>query len=391
MNTAQAGDARRGLVLDAVLLSVGALLTIVAAGVLVVQYRPVLFRHDTAFVGLSLAILAGFAAVVGFRVGRRAARTDEPRLLRTALGFGAVVVGFAATASVTAVVWYRIRDGVGWPRVELGVLVLLVGSLASGALVVGAWTRRWWRPLAWFVGAGSCLGALGAAAVASWVLANDFSDRQADRCVARGTVNYCHYPGYEPFVDDWARVVDAVLAGAPREAVRRPLTVQQETNPTKSYLGAIRPAGAGVVPLLEWSPGDTASFVLAVDTANWVTGRVLVPEQDTTTLPVIDAGGRGVVTYWLAARATERTRRGFEYFFYECGEAVNGNPYVEVNLPETAGPNGADRYAAALLKDPDALRKVDERWAELTQPETTAVQAGLMLGIEPEPVQPKGC
>ena len=52
-------------VLDAVLLIVGMLLSIFAAVVLVVQYRPVLFRHDTAFIGLSLAILSAFAVVVG--------------------------------------------------------------------------------------------------------------------------------------------------------------------------------------------------------------------------------------------------------------------------------------------------------------------------------------
>ena len=229
MSTSQAGDTHRRPVLDALLLAVGTLLAIVAAVVLVAQYRPVLFRHDTAFIGLSLAILAGFAALVGFRVGRWAAERDEPRLLRTALLVGAVVIGFAATASVAAVGWYRLRDGVGWPRVELGVLVVLVGGFAFVAVLVGGWTHRWWQPLALSVGAGLCLGALVAAAVASWALDNDFSDRKADQCVARGTVTYCHYPGYELFVDDWAPVVDAVLAGAPVEVAQRPLMVQQGT------------------------------------------------------------------------------------------------------------------------------------------------------------------
>jgi hypothetical protein len=393
LSASPAGDGHRRPLLDTVLLAVGALLAVVAAIVLVVQYRPVLFRHDTAFIGLSLAILAGFAALVGFRVGRRAARRDASHLLRTAVLLGAVVVGFAATASVAAVVWYRLQDGVGWPRVELGVLVLLVGGLAFLAVLVGGWTGRWWKLPALFVGAGLCLGALVAAALASWVLENDFSDRRADRCVVHGTVTYCHYPGYGPFVDEWARVVDAVLAGAPGEAVRRPLTVQQTTKPDRSYSPRIQPAGAGVAPWLEWSPGDTAPFALAIETANWVTGRVSVPEQDSTVRLVVDLGGRGVVTYWLAAQATDRTRRGFEYFFYDdpCGDAVSGNDYVDVVLPGTGGPNGSDRYAAALLKEPDARRRVREHWADLTKPETTSIQAGLILGIEPAPEQPKGC
>ena len=395
VSTSQVGDAHRRPVLDAVLLTVGTLLAILAAVVLVVQYRPVLFRHDTAFIGLSLAILAGCAALVGFRVGRRTAQRDESRLLRTSARFGAVVIGCATTASVAAVGWYRMRDGVGWPRVQLGVLVVLVGGFAFVAVLVGAWTHRFWA-LAWLVGAGLCLGALVAAAVASWVLNNDFSNRQATQCVAHGTVTYCHYPGYEPFVDDWAPVVDAVLAGAPLEAVRRPLTVQQGTKTDKSYVAGIRPAGAGVVPLLEWSPGNTAPFALAIDTANWVTGRVIIPEHDTRLQVVVDGGGRGVVTYWLAAQATERTRRGFETHFYDdpCGDAVSGNDYDAAVLPVDGArgdPPGPARYAAALLKDPDARRKVGEHWAELTQAETTAIQAGQILGIEPEPEQPNRC
>lgn len=394
VSTSQAGDAHRPPVLDAVLLTVGTLLAIFSAAVLVAQYRPVLFRHDTAFIGLSLAILAACAALVGFRAGRRAAERDAPRLLRTAFLSGTVVVGFAASACVAAVGWYRIRDGIGWPRVELGVLVVLVGGCAFVAVLVGGWTHRWGM-LAWCVGAGLCVGALVAAAVASWVLDNDFSDRKADQCTARGTVTYCHYPGFEPFVDEWAPVVEAVLAGAPGDAARRPVTVQQATKSDKSYIGGTRPAGAGVVPLLEWSPGNTAPFALAIDTANWVTGRVLVPEHDTTLQIVVDGGGRGVVTYWLAAQATARSRRAFEYHFYDCGGgAVSGNDYDAAVLPADGArgdPAGPDRYAAALLKDPDARRKVREHWAELTRPDTTAIQAGLILEIEPEPAQSNRC
>lgn len=68
---------------------------------------------------------------------------------------------------------------------------------------------------------------------------------------------------------------------------------------------------------------------------------------------------------------------------------VSGNEYVDADLPETVGSAAPDRYAAALLKDPHARREVGECWTELTEPETTSVQAGLMLGIEPE--QPKRC
>ena len=98
---------------------------------------------------------------------------------------------------------------------------------------------------------------------------------------------------------------------------------------------------------------------------------------------------------WIGRRTEccrrRESRRGTIQFFYECGEAVNGNPYVEVEMPETAGPDGPDRYAAALLRDPDARRKVGEHWAELTKPETTVVDAARLLGIEPEPEQPNRC
>ena len=379
--------------LDAVLLTVGTLLAIVAAVVLVAQYRPVLFRHDTEFIGLSLAILAGFAAVIGFRVGRRTKPASAPRLMRTAAALGTIVAGLATTASVAAVIWYRAHDGIGWPRIELGVQVLIVGGLAFAAVFLGGWTRRWWRPLSPILAAGLFLAALITATLSSWALEEDFSDQRANRCVVHGTVTYCHYAGYAPFVDEWARVIDAVLDGAPRHVVGRPLTVQQATKPYRSHLPRTRPAGAGVAPWLEWSPGDTAPFALAIETANWVTGRVLVPEQDTTVPVVVDQGGRGVVAFWLAAQATDRSRRGFEYFFYRdpCGDAVSGNDYVDVILPQTIGPIGSDRYAAALLKDPEARRKAHEHWAELTGPQTTASEAGLLLGIEPEPEQPKGC
>ncbi len=64
---------------------------------------------------------------------------------------------------------------------------------------------------------------------------------------------------------------------------------------------------------------------------------------------------------------------------------------VEAEDAAARGENDRALAAAALLEDPDARRKVGEHWAELTRPETTVVQAGLLLGIEPEPEQPNRC
>ena len=364
---------RRATVVDAILLGLGAVMATVAAIVLVTQYRPVLFRHDTSFIGSSLALLAPFGVIAGWRAGRRAARRGASAR-RVALRYGATVGALAALSAAVAVLSYRLRDGIGWPRLHLGVVIVAAGASTAMAAWFGGLAQRWPRPIGWTASSALGLCALVGQAVLALGLTNEFADRVADQCVERRDVRYCHFEGYRPFVDEWAPVVEAVLAAAPPPATR--LTVRQTVE-------GVRPAAAGVAPKLEWSPGDTAPYALALDTANWVTGAV--PVLEIASPPRFDLQefeGRGMVVLWLAAQANARTCAAFRFSdtHPSGGEAVAGNEYVDVPVP---GDREQRVYAAALLDDPDARRKVAANWARLVDPATTLEQAAQLLHIEP--------
>lgn len=89
-----------------------------------------------------------------------------------------------------------------------------------------------------------------------------------------------------------------------------------------------------------------------------------------------------MVVLWLAAQANGRTCAAFRFSktHPNGGEAVSGNDYVDVPVP---GDGEQSLYAAALLDDPDAGRKVAANWATLVDPSTTLEHGAGVLHIEP--------
>ena len=357
---------------DAIVLAFATVLSVAAIASLPAQYDPVLFRHDTQFIGVALTLLAAAGSFVGWRVGIRG-RGRVP-------GTPPVIVAvLTAVLALGGVFGYRLYDGIGWPRLAFLAVIVLPPALAWTALALGRRAAGWPRLLTALLSLPVVLVAAVVHGGASLALSGD-PGGTAEHCVVRGSVRYCHFSGYRHFVDFWHPVVSAVLDAASASPER--LQVQQTTE-------GVRPGGTGVAPLLEWGRGDTAPFALALDTAAWRTGAVPAPRHELRPTLFLEAqGARAIVIFWLAAQATPDTRTGFDYFVTKdaCGDAVTGNDYVEAPIP-----TDGELHAAALLADVGAEEKVRAHWQTLIDLSTSLQQASELLEITPIPDQRPPC
>lgn len=232
----------------------------------------------------------------------------------------------------------------------LYVVALIVVFTATALLRGGA--RRGWFPavaLVLSLGAVVLLGVSQASAYAEY----DRSARLAEYlppaaeyvCEERGTVTYCAYPEYEPWIGEWAAMVQPVLDLAPDHLQNRPLEVRQyPTRALDLFLNGNEFAfedEPGLAIGMWWGRGaggtgdrvdDSYPFGMALGTASWLVGLPLEPVAGTTDvirdetgeiihvefLPGVEGAnpdeiayrncstldqGRAVIALWLAAQA----------------------------------------------------------------------------------------
>jgi hypothetical protein len=325
------------------------------------QDLPILFRDDVTMIGLSLVALAVASTVAGAGWARRGATWRKALCLPAAT---------AATISLLAVAGYKVVGAIGWPtaRIMLGpAMAAAAGALGFGIgrLVQG---RRRLAALALTVPV-AAFGVAPAGAITVELSKPDFGTASLDDCTTRDGVRYCALDGFDPLIDDWAFVVEGVLAQVPHDAARRARRLPVVQTGGAEANGPARRALAQ--PLTGWGrPGSgegNARATLALGVASSAVGAFGAahsarPSSDT-------ASARDIVIWWLAGQvssdAADQVRMTGSF-----ADNVTGTNYADSPVPSVA----ASRYAAQLLDRDrgdvgDALRA---NWVTFTDPATPA-------------------
>jgi hypothetical protein len=278
---------------------------------------------------------------------------------------------------------------------HLAYLLGLAGLFATGALVrAGARGAR--TTVAGLVAvACAAAGAVvqltppGAAVTAARTAAmNHPSEHQT--CRQLDHVNYCAFADFTGWIPAWNTVAQAVLARVPATARPAQLTVRQRI----IVLGS----NAEIAPdrvLAAWQADDAAAGTRGAVTvgtrwgdsrsaaafAAFVGYRLVTAGRGSDTLV---CGGAGVLVVWLAGQAGVQAGTGLHKFVSDQHGDTHGVslqvgqviPGVDIAQPELAvGLAALDRPAA------DIGARVQQSWATLTAPGTTAAQAAQLLGV----------
>lgn len=356
------------------ILLLGVALSGVALVALPAQDLPILVVDDVAMIARSLTILAMAATVAAAGWARR----GEP--WRKAL---AVPAATAAVLSLVAVAGYKAIGGIGWPtpRILLGAALATIGAAAGFGIGAALRDRRRWAALALAVPV-AVFGIGPAGAVATELAEPDFGPASLEDCQEHARVRYCAIDGFEGLVDDWAVVVEGVLAEVPPEtaedarllpvvqlgdAGQRPGTVTL----ARPLTGWGRPAGG--------EGNAQAALALGV-AAVAVDGCVAAHDPESEQPPAACE----VVIWWLAGQLSPDTA-GQVSDTGRFADNVSGTNYADSPVPSVA----ASHYAAQLLArdDNDVGAALRERWATFTDPATPASELvddlGLVLVVEP--------
>ena len=279
-------------------------------------------------------------------------------------------LGLAGLVAVAAV----LRAGARGIRVMVAGVVALVCVVACG-------TTQWSAP-------GRAVEAARTSAM------NDPSEHQT--CQQFGQVDYCAFAGFSPWIPGWNTVVQAVVAQVPAAAKSGQLTVRQrvlfvtlgaEKGPEQTLAAWQAAAGApGAIDIdTQWGDSDSAANLAGQVAFRLVTGEIGEAHVAEQTGPgelvgTKACGGVGVLVVWLAGQGGTKARAGVSSLAEEGnGLSFSANqlfPTVAVPAPELA-------VATEALTRPTAeiSAKVQQSWATLTAPGTTAAQAAQILGL----------
>ena len=261
-----------------------------------------------------------------------------------------------------------------------GVVLIRAGNRAIGAILALA------------------AAAVGAVAVPGQLRSTDASTIAAQqtatvspaamqKCQRIGTMTYCFFAGFEPWVEDWNTVVTAVVRRTPEHPA---ISVRQRV-----FIYG-RPAGNGLVPqapLAAWAQDDQRAGTPGSLTAgtSWGQGEpelelaaevahriVTGTQQQSGIMPV--CGSQAVLTLWLAGQSSPRALEALKR------AAGNGSGAV-VLTPASFGTGLAMQHRDALValdvlgrSVASSAATVQQHWQELTAARTTTEQAAKILG-----------
>ena len=201
----------------------------------------------------------------------------------------------------------------------------------------------------------------------------DWAHGQPQICEMRGTVEYCPIDGYQPWVDDWARVVGRV-----RSLVPTTLGTMQ-VRQTADGLAALNnqdPAGAYVQGRFP-SDGDLVKQVLAPELGMPGTSgeaaamNSALPECMATVLPVLVSGQARAVAYLTLTELADPGSLPTSGFggTYQFGQ-------IEVSEEEA-------HLALQVAERPEreVLAVLHPRWQELNDPNTTSSDLAEWFGL----------
>ncbi|WP_405727460.1 hypothetical protein OG607_24745 [Streptomyces sp. NBC_01537] len=226
---------------------------------------------------------------------------------------------------------------------------------------------------------------------------------QHEACQELGHVTYCALAGFSRWVPAWNTVVQAVVAQVPATARSAQLTVRQRivilafdrgTGP-EQLLAAWRAddAAAGTPGAIgigtRWGDSRVTAYLAAQVAYRLVTGRQSVEERDGATV----CGGAGVLVLWLAGQAGTQVRTGLRLLAEDARDERGGVSFDEnERFPRVYVPAPELAVAMQALARPraDVTARVQQSWATLAAPGTTAVQAARILGV-PAPATGTAC
>ena len=298
----------------------------------------------------------------------------------------------------------------GWHLVYLAGLVVIMGCVALAI--------RTGMPRAL---AGTLAVAVGATAFVGWVQTRPATDGQVatmishlyepssrHACEQHGTVRYCTFAASRSFVPRWRTSVESVLGLVPAAVAARPLEVAdrvptvignsncspvpythtlvpevaQRLNPERVWPadGAIHPG----IDAFACGGDQVHGLFLGVQTGSWAVGLPPAPHGRDTRC-VADRQARSVVALWLGAAASPDGEHNFRQMYAE--ERSSHLVFTDWNDPPMWGVKFATAdvtMAVAMLALPtdEVTRILEQHWATIVDPNTTAATLASLLGID---------
>lgn len=262
----------------------------------------------------------------------------------------------------------------GEPRLPIVHLAYLIGLTA---LFAAAASRRWKTVAAAglvVIGVGVPLAGLdtGGEAVAAAVA--DWAEDQPRTCQVHGTVEYCAIAGYEPWIDDWAQVVDRVQSLVPEtlgttriQQTPRTVATHSDQDTAVAYVGGRLGGRDNLIEQVlapELGMPGTGGEAAAMNPS--------LPACMASVLPVHASGQARAVAYLtlteLAAPGSIQTGGGFGGN-YQFGQIEVSEEEAELALQISVKPEG------------DILAVLHPSWQELTNPETTSGELAAWFGL----------
>ncbi|GAB1818530.1 hypothetical protein [Herbidospora sp. RD11066] len=305
--------------------------------------------------------LAAFAATLGAALARWIPWPFTPVLVIFAF-LALIFVNGAGEYGGWALPWVPLHDVTLGPRPSAAHLPYL--ALVAVALGAVALLRHGLRLIPVGVAAVSL-----AVAVPVIAQADHLPKPPPVPCQKAEGLTYCPRTGYEPWVERWAAALRPITSAVPPEALARVPELSQDSH---GALPQVWLTGVSERALA----GEVAVSVAGLDSARacgrsqtvvalWLTGLVVPHDQSAPTVwdPRAPAPSEGWSKIPMSDSGNARDVIG----------RLNGTVY-----------DGADlANARALLRDSAAGDRIRAHWATLTDPATTTVEAGPLLGIDP--------
>ncbi|MGW8985953.1 ABC transporter permease [Streptomyces parvus] len=223
-------------------------------------------------------------------------------------------------------------------------------------------------------------------------------------CVERDGIDYCAFPEFTDRSRQWAEVTAGVLDRVPESARDERYAVRQHVFLSTVDAGVVPP-----LPVARWAADDRAAGTpgaVPVGT-DWGTHsdqagdhmlgfagsfahRVVTGEASADAGSQVICRARGVITLWLAVRATDETQEAYESL---VGRSFGGLSLNAFDAAAGFSVNAREQdLVRTLLTRPDAevTAKVKRSWTELTAPDTTTDEAAALLDVPAPPTAREG-
>ena len=264
-----------------------------------------------------------------------------------------------------------------WVQGELRLPILHIAYLIGLTALFAATASRRWKSVAaaglLVVGVAVPLASLDTAGEAVAAAVVDWAEEQPRTCEVDGTFEYCAIQGYEPWIDDWAQVVDRVQSLVPETLG---VTQIQQSPVSLASHNDQDPAVAHVHGRLD-SDRDLVEQVLAPELGLPGTGgeaaamNSVLPACMASALPVYVSGEARAIAYLILTELADpgSIETGGFGGTYQFGQIEVSEEEAELALKISARP------------EDEILAILHPSWQELQDPETTSADLAAWFGL----------